>query len=71
MKLSDEAIAEFQALHLKHFGVELTAAEGEQEALALVRLVAITQPKAHTVHRAVANTTGDETGDTAVEQFAP
>jgi hypothetical protein len=55
MKLSDEAIAEFQALYRKHYGTDLTAAEAEREASALIRLVAATQPREH-----------DETNDNPV-----
>jgi hypothetical protein len=53
MKLSDEAIAEFRALYRKHYGDDLTDEVAEQEALALIRLVAITQPIDHSIHEAI------------------
>ena len=56
MRLSHEAIAEFRALHRKHYSTDLTDDEAEREALALIRFVATIQPLKHTIHAVVRGT---------------
>lgn len=67
MKLSDEAIAEFKALHRKHYGTDLTDEEAECDALDLIKFVATIQPLTHTIHTVVKSTTDETTDSTAVE----
>jgi hypothetical protein len=45
MQLSKQAVKEFQGLYKKHFGIQLEYKVAEIEALRLIRLVSLTQPK--------------------------
>jgi hypothetical protein len=45
MKLSDQAIQEFQVLYEKQFGIQLSSEDAAVEATKLLKLVALIQPK--------------------------
>jgi hypothetical protein len=51
MQLSELAIAEFQELYEKHFEEQLDDEEAEQEAIKMLRLVALTQPLEQPINR--------------------
>jgi hypothetical protein len=45
MKLSEQAIKDFQLLYEKNFGVKLTYEDASLEAVQLIKLVALMQPE--------------------------
>ena len=45
MRLSKQAVKEFQALYLKHIGKKIDFQTAEAEGLKLIRLVSLTQPR--------------------------
>jgi hypothetical protein len=45
MNLSEQAVAEFQALYEKHFRTRLSPADARREGLEVMKLIKLIQPK--------------------------